>query len=282
LSFKDHLVYSRVPIVLGAMLLMAVSVVYTEVPFFSFASVASIACGTLSIYSIYSFNSWTDIDEDRVNSPEFAAVGSRSKGAILAMSLATGMIAAMLSIFLGIIATATVSLVLLVGLLYSVPLLKRARIPRLKEIPLFKNLIIAVLWAALVTVPFSASGIAMDSIESMLVVFVFLQFLIETISRDLPDARGDAEAGFSTFPSAFGLRRTLALLFIINTMSAVVVIAAATMAPYISLILVGCAWRYYALYRALGEKPLIFTFAKVNFPTFLALAVGAILGKLFM
>ena len=282
MSFKDHLVYSRVPIVLGAVLLMVVAVVYTEVPFFSFASLASIACGTLSIYSIYAFNSWTDLGEDRVNSPDMATVSSRSKLPILAMSLASGITAAALSMFLGAIATATILLTLIVGLLYSVPLLRVIRIPRLKEIPLLKNLVIALLWAALVTVPLSASGILMDPVEGLLVVFVFLQFLIETISRDLPDARGDAEAGFSTFPSAFGPRRTLALMLIMNTMSAAVVIAAATMAPFISLILIGCAWRYYSLCRALGEKPLALTFAKVNFPTFLAIAVTAILGKLFV
>ena len=124
LSFKDHLAYSRVPIVLGAMLLMIVSVIYTEVSFFSFVSIASIASATLAIYSIYSFNSWTDSDEDQVNSPEFAAVGSRSKISILAMSLITGIIAAMLSVSLGLLAAATVLSVLLVGLLYSIPVLK--------------------------------------------------------------------------------------------------------------------------------------------------------------
>jgi 4-hydroxybenzoate polyprenyltransferase len=282
LSFKDHLVYSRIPIVLGAVLLMIVSVIYTEVPFFSFISIASIACATLAIYSIYSFNSWTDSDEDQVNSPEFAAVGSKSKISILAMSLITGIISAMLSVFLGLLAAATVLFVLLVGLLYSNPALKVVRVPRFKEIPLFKNVIIAILWALLVTVPFSASGTAMNSVISLLILFVFLQFLIESISRDLPDAQGDVKAGFLTIPSVFGLRNTLALLLIINTISVIVIIACSTLMFFTSLILIGCAWRYWVLFLLFEERPLTFTFAKINFPVFLALAVGAILGKLFV
>jgi len=268
--------------VLGAVLLMIVSVIYTEVPFFSFISIASIACATLAIYSIYSFNSWTDSDEDQVNSPEFAAVGSRSKISILAMSLITGIIAAMLSVFLGLLAAATVVFVLLIGLLYSNPVLKVVRVPRFKEIPLFKNVIIAILWALLVTVPFSASGTALNSVVSLLILFVFLQLFIESISRDLPDAQGDAKAGFSTIPSVFGLRNTLALLLIINTISVIVIIACATLMFFTSLILIGCAWRYYVLFLLLEERPLAFTFAKINFPVFLALAIGAILGKIFI
>jgi len=282
LSFKDHLVYSRVPIVLGAMLLMIVSVIYTEIPFFSFISIASIACATLAIYSIYSFNSWTDFDEDQVNSPEFAAVGLRSKGSILAMSLITGILSAMLSILLGLLAAATVLFVLLVGLLYSNPVLKALRIPRFKEITLFKNVIIAFLWALLVTVPFLASGTAMDLVVSLLILFVFLQILIESISRDLPDSQGDAKAGFSTIPSVLGLKNTLALLLIMNTISIIVIIACATLIFFTSLILIGCAWRYWVLFLLFEERPLAFTFAKINFPVFLALAVGAILGKLFV
>jgi 4-hydroxybenzoate polyprenyltransferase len=282
LSFKDHLVYSRVPIVLGEMLLMIVAVIYAEIPFFSLVSIASIACGTLAIYSIYSFNSWTDSDEDQVNSPEFAAVGYKSKGSIFAMSLITGIIAAVLSIVLGLLAALTVFFVLVVGLLYSNPALRVVRIPRFKEIPLFKNVIIAVLWALLVTVPFSASGTAMDPVVILLILFVFLQILIESISRDLPDSQGDVKAGFSTIPSVFGLKNTLALLLIINTISVIVIIACATLIFLTSLILIGCAWRYWVLILLLEERPLAFTFAKVNFPVFIALAVGAILGKFFV
>ncbi len=264
---------------LGAALLMIVSVLYAEIPLLSTISLASIATGSLLICSVYSFNSWTDFDEDRVNSPEFAAVGSRSKASIFALSLSTGIAAMVLGIFLSYLAAITAAIILTAGLMYSYPVLG---IPRFKEIPILKNTVAAASWAIMLTIPFSATGAPLGTVVSLLILFVFLQLLVESISRDISDRHGDAGAGFSTIPSVIGLRKTLALLFAINTVSVAVIMLSATIALYTSLILIGCAWRYCMLYLMLGERPLSFTFAKVNFPTLLALVVGAILGKLLI
>ena len=282
LNVKDYLVHARLPIVLGAFLLMAVSVLYADIPLLSPVSLACTATGSLLIFSVYSFNSWTDFDEDRVNSPEFAAVGSRSKRAIFAMSLSTGIAAMTLGLLLSLLAAITVAIILAAGLLYSYPVLGALGISRFKEIPVLKNLVAAASWAVMLTIPFSATGTPLGPVVSLLILFVFLQFLVESISRDLPDRHGDARAGFSTIPSAIGPRRTVALLLAINTVSAAVIAVSATLAFYTSLILVGCAWRYCMLYLMLEERPLTFTFAKINFPTLLALVVGAILGKLLV
>jgi 4-hydroxybenzoate polyprenyltransferase len=134
----------------------------------------------------------------------------------------------------------------------------------------------------MLTIPFSATGTTLGPVVSLLILFVFLQLLVESISRDLPDRLGDSRAGFSTIPSVIGPRRAVALLFAINTVSAAVIVISATLAFYTSLILVGCAWRYCMLYLMLDERPLTFTFAKINFPTLLALVVGAILGKILV
>ena len=282
LSVKDHLVHSRLPIVLGASLLMTVSLLYAEIPLLSSVSLACVATGSLLIYSVYSFNSWTDFDEDRVNSPEFAAVGSRSKRAIFTLSLSTGIAAMTLGLLLGLLAAITVAIILTAGLLYSYPMLGAVGIPRFKEVPVLKNIVAAASWAVMLTIPFSATGAPLGPVVSLLILFVFLQLMVESISRDLPDRHGDARAGFSTIPSVIGPKRTIALLIAINTVSAAVVVLSATLALYTSLILIGCAWRYCTLYLALEERPLTFTFAKVNFPTLLSLVVGAILGKLLI
>jgi 4-hydroxybenzoate polyprenyltransferase len=282
LNVKDYLVHARLPIVLGASLLMIVSVLYAEIPLLSLVSLACVATGSLLIFSVYSFNSWTDFDEDRVNSPEFAAVGSRSKSAIFALSLSTGIATMALGLLLGLLAAITAATILTAGLLYSYPVLGALGIPRFKEIPVLKNLVAAASWAVMLTIPFSATGTTLGPVVSLLILFVFLQLLVESISRDLADRHGDAGAGFSTIPSVIGVRRTLGLLFAINTVSVAVIVASATLALYTSLILIGCAWRYCTLYLMLDERPLTFTFAKINFPTLLALVVGAILGKILV
>jgi 4-hydroxybenzoate polyprenyltransferase len=281
-SVKNHLVHTRLPIVFGAFLLTAVAVLYAEIPFLSAVSLACAATGSLLIFSVYSFNSWTDFDEDKVNSPEFAAVGSKSKTAIFSLSLSTGIAATALGILLGPLVAITAAIILVAGLLYSYPVFRSLGVPRFKEIPVLKNLVAAASWAGMLTIPFSAIGIPLDAVVSLLILFVFLQFLVESIARDLPDRHGDARAGFSTIPSVIGPRRTVALLLAINTASVAVIAFSSTLAVYTSLILIGCAWRYCTLYLMLDERPLKFTFAKVNFPTLLALVIGAILGKLLI
>lgn len=282
LDVKDHLMHARLPIVLGAALLMIVSVLYAEIPLISLVSVACIATGSLLILSVYSFNSWTDFDEDLVNSPEFASVGSRSKNTIFALSLATGVSAMVLALFLGLLAAITSGIILTAGLLYSYPVLGAVGVPRFKEISVLKNVVTSASWALMLTIPFSATGISLGPVVSLLILFVFLQFLVESISRDLSDRHGDSRAGFSTIPSVIGPRWTVALLLGINTASVAVIAFCATLAFYTSLILIGCAWRYWSLFLLLEERPLTFTFAKVNFPTLLALVVGAILGKILI
>lgn len=282
MSYREQITHARLPVVLGAALLMAVAVLYADIPFFSLLSIACISLGSLLIHSIYTFNSWTDFNEDLVNSPEFASAGTRARRKVLALSLASGTASIMISVFFGFLSFATVSFMLVMGLMYSYPVLGRWDVPRFKEIPVFKNVVAALMWSVMLTLPFSASGILPGMLVILLILFVFLQILIESISRDLPDMRGDRGAGFSTIPSAMGLRKTLLLLLAVNTASVAVISACATMALYTSLILIGCAWRYYVLLLLFGDRPLSLTFAKVNFPTLLALVVGAVMGKLFM
>lgn len=261
---------------------MAVAVLYAEIPFISLLSLACISLGSLLIHSIYTFNSWTDFDEDRVNSPEFASAGKGARRKVLALALASGAASTAISILLGSLAFVTASFVLVAGLLYSYPVLGRWGIRRFKEVPIFKNITAALMWSMILTIPFSASGDIPGLLVSLLIIFVFLQIFIESVSRDLPDMRGDRLAGVVTIPSRIGMRKTLLLLLAINSISVAVILAAATMAPFTVLILIGCAWRYFVMFLMFEDRPLNLTFAKVNLPTLLALAVGAIMGKLFM
>lgn len=276
----DFLIFLRIPIVAGAALLMAGAMVLLGMPLATPLSVHLLLLATLLIAAVYSFNTFTDFEEDAVNSPAFAEANSRSRRSVLAFSLACGAASFVLSLFLGATPALITGAILLTGFLYSYPMLGRMGIPRLKEVFVLKNLIIASWWMMITVLAAAVRGRPLDVETPFLFGFIFIQIFIESVVRDAHDRRGDAAAGLSTIPSRIGLRRTLILLLALNTVSALLVIAATVTASYPFLLLLGCAWMYFVLVLLLEERPLRMTFANVNYPVYLLLFLGAFLGRL--
>jgi 4-hydroxybenzoate polyprenyltransferase len=124
-------------------------------------------------------------------------------------------------------ATATLSIMILLGVLYSVPFLKRGHgTPRrLKQIPSLKNVIPSIVWPA-VTILYpamSSSGVHLLQLVLAITGLSCSIFTIE-VAWDVRDSRGDQLAGISTLVTAFGVHRALLVPLAMSCVQSLVIV----------------------------------------------------------
>jgi len=205
----DSVMQSRIHLWPGAALIVwALPQWYGLTP--SWSAVPSI---TLAGFGLYQLNRVFDVAEDEVNDPgansrvsaRRTAVRSAAAGAIFASLLLS-------VVLMGFTATATLSILVLLGVLYSVPFLRRGRgdTRRLKQVASLKNAIPALVWSmATVLYPaMSRAGIRWLPFLLVLTGLCCIVFTIE-VAWDIRDVRGDRAAGVSTLATAFGVQRAL-------------------------------------------------------------------------
>lgn len=177
----------------------------------------------LMSFSMYSLNRLTDEDEDKINNPQRAPFISKYRMPIQISLISAYLIAALLVFFDSINGFFVVLLILLLGVLYSVPfvptkLAKTLNFRRLKDIFIVKNFIIAIVWTLAIIIlpavylninPFSAS-------LAVLAFFLIIRSFINTTFFDLRDIRGDKIHGVKTLPVTVGLGKTLHVLILLN------------------------------------------------------------------
>lgn len=171
------------------------------------------------IFSVYLLNRFTDIKEDFANDigklNYFLERGFLRWLGCGALAIAVGML-----LVLEKMAFYHVCL-FVAGFLYSYPLIpwihgsKEIRFHRLKEIPLVKNLLVAILWGVSVfAVPllFTQSPFSGDSPIRILVSAMVLSTLFNTLTADIRDLPGDQLAGNRTLPALLGTTRCYLLM----------------------------------------------------------------------
>jgi 4-hydroxybenzoate polyprenyltransferase len=224
-SVIDFAIRNRMHLGLGAAL-----VIWAFPPWFgSTPSWKAFPSVLLAGFTIYQLNRVFDVVEDEVNDPNAYARTYARKTMIRNLAI-TAMLA---SLFLSIVdmnylATAVLSIIILLGVLYSIPFLKREQGEprRLKQIGILKNAIPSVVWpSATILYPAMASS-TVRWLQLMLAItgIACWVFTIE-VAWDVRDSRGDRIAGINTFVTAFGARRALIVpLGVSCTQSLVVVL----------------------------------------------------------
>ena len=168
---------------------------------------------TLAGFGLFQVNRVFDSAEDEINDPAAYARIAASRRAVRS----AGVVAILASLFLsmmliGSVATATLSILLLLGVLYSVPFFRQGQGEprRLKQIAGLKNTIPAVVWSATTVLYPAMSRAGIQWLPFLLVLAgVFcIVFTIE-VAWDIRDARGDRAAGIRTLATTFGVRRAL-------------------------------------------------------------------------
>jgi len=166
----------------------------------------------LITFSVYCLNDATDKKEDSLNKP-----GYKSKSGLYyivpsVISMITGLWIGFLSGWLTLIVLTTP---LIIGFLYSVPLVKS--IPRLKEIVGVKSIVVAISWAVTgAMLPLTIQIVELNKIV-LVFIYIFVILLVNTVICDVLDMKGDLITGLHTIPSVLGRKRSQTLLSIINS-----------------------------------------------------------------
>ncbi|MDM7935583.1 MAG: UbiA family prenyltransferase [Methanothrix sp.] len=168
----------------------------------------------LMTFSLYSLNKLTDMDEDAINMPERLELLRDHKRLAIAYSATAYMLCILLTFLDSPSSVPLVFLPLVASLLYGSRVLPW--LPRLKDIPLIKNITVALSWA--VTTTLLPAGDTMVEMTQVVVVFYFMlvKAFVNTALYDVRDVKGDEANNIKTLAVLLGARRTVLLLLFIN------------------------------------------------------------------
>lgn len=170
----------------------------------------------LMVFSVYSLNKLTDVKEDAINMPERISFLNGRKRLVLYYSL----IAYFLSILLAFLDNPSTIPILFIPLasnaLYSMKLIPG--IPRFKDIPVIKNLFVALSWTLVCTIlPAMHLKGPLSIPLPMLIYFILVKLFINAALFDIRDVKGDRENGIRTMPVLLGPKKTVGILLMLNT-----------------------------------------------------------------
>jgi 4-hydroxybenzoate polyprenyltransferase len=90
--------------------------------------------------------------------------------------------------------------------------------PRLKDIPVVKNLVVAISWALVTTLlPAMQAPRITGTIVAFVLYFMLAKVFINAALYDVRDVKGDREMGVKTMPVLLGSRRTTIILLALNS-----------------------------------------------------------------
>lgn len=209
-------------------------------------------------FSVYSLDKITDIDKDVVNVPQRRSFIHGRRGLILSTSLAAYGLAILLTLITTPKAVPIVLVPIIANAFYGMKLLPG--VPRLKEITMMKNLVVALIWALITTMmPVIATGHPAGFDVVIVGYFMFVKTFVDTILYDVRDVEGDRVNRIGTVPVILGLRKTRALLVAVNiTLICMLPFMYGDVRTLVSILIVyGLA---YTLYLMKKRDPLILDF----------------------
>lgn len=247
------------------------------------ASPSMSACFVMFLitFSIYSLDSIVDMDRDTTNMPERKKYLFERKRIFLLSSLTAYLLAGFTLLLSKPFALPIIFVPLAANAFYAtkIPILNL----RLKDIPVVKNLVVAVSWG--LTCTLLPALYMTDPPEMITLVTVFYIMLIITfiaaVLYDVRDVIGDREMGVRTIPSILGSRKTAVILLALNC----------TLLPLIAfldgdkqLLMAGLAFYgfIYIPYFRVRRNPMIldlFVDGKCIFAAFLYIIFMNVLGK---
>jgi 4-hydroxybenzoate polyprenyltransferase len=170
---------------------------------------------SLMTFSVYNLNKLTDIKEDSINAPERMKFLAGKRAQMLYVSLGAYVLSAAIAFLTLPSALPVVFIPLAANTLYSSRLIPS--IPRLKDIPVMKNVTVALSWAFVCTL---MPGIEMNEpVKAVMpvVYFMIARVFINTVIFDIRDVDGDRANGIRTLPVIMGERKTTFTLLAVNS-----------------------------------------------------------------
>lgn len=194
-------------------------------------------CGLTGVLIVYRFNDLID------HSRDFSFNVQQVLGNKLNLFVVLQLLFLLLPIAFREFSTGRIIALLLIcilGVLYSVKFRLNGHYYRIKHIFMVKNLLIGVLWGALI--PVGADNFS-DPQVLALFVFTSLQVMIGSIIRDIPDTESDRMEGVQTLPVMIGFPATMRLLHLFNGMALVSAIGLFPVKSFAFMLFVVVFWR---------------------------------------
>lgn len=221
---KDALVYSSAYLVVIAMIEVVTVMVALSLP----PNPAPIVVGLVA-FAVYGGDRITDAESDAISSPGQSAFVRRYESALSVLSATAYGLAIAISVLGGPAALAITLLPGVFWILYATDWLPSigSYFKRLKDVLVVNSTIVALAWAiAVVLLPMAFAGAGVT--PTALVVFAY--FLLDTfVNTEIPnvaDRKGDAAIGVSTLPVVFGVDRTRRILYALDGLLIVFLLAA--------------------------------------------------------
>jgi 4-hydroxybenzoate polyprenyltransferase len=200
----------------------------------------------LMTFSVYNINKLTDIKEDAINMPDRLSFIKGRKRLVLGYSLAAYGLSVLLAFLVNPSTIPILFIPLASNALYSIKLIPG--VPRFKDIPVMKNLFVALSWTLVCTLlpTFHLKGALSISLP-MLVYFLMIKLFINASLYDIRDMKGDRENGIRTIPVTIGPKKTAGILVMLNTMllPCIALAGATSWLIYLGLTLYGYAYIIY-------------------------------------
>jgi 4-hydroxybenzoate polyprenyltransferase len=170
----------------------------------------------LMTFGTYCLDKLKGSDEDLLNMPERQSFFSGRKKLAKICSVAAVVLAIMLTIFSRPSSLPIVLSPVLANIVYASRLLPG--VPRLKDIPVIKNVVVASIWATGGTL---LPAMSMKHEQSLMIAAVFYFMIakcfINTVLYDVRDLKGDRENNVRTLPVILGERKTIGVLLLMNS-----------------------------------------------------------------
>ena len=189
------------------------------------------------IYAMHLLNHFLDTEAGQYNEPDRAQFLTKHSHTLIATGIVSGLIGLMLCLMLGWTAFTLMTVMSILGVLYSVPVFPRRwerfiRIHRLKDIPGSKTLSASLAWGVVTAILPAVTFHHYPLGELTLAFgFVFGLVFLRCALFDVLDVQGDLIVGKETIPIFLSVRVTRRLLWTVSAALALVLIAA----PWLNL-----------------------------------------------
>lgn len=168
----------------------------------------------LMTFSLYSLNKLTDIKEDKINMPERLNFLKGRRNLIIVYSVVAYLLCILLTFLDNPSSAFVVFVPLIANAFYGSKLLPG--LPRLKDIPVMKNIVVAISWAVTTTLLPAGHILNEKSTIALVLYFMLAKAFVNTVLFDMRDVTGDKENGIRTMPVIFGQKKTTSVLLAIN------------------------------------------------------------------
>lgn len=170
----------------------------------------------LMVFSVYSLDKLTDSNEDAINMPERGAFLANRRKLVTGCAIAAYGLSALIVDHDDPLALTIIIFPVAANVIYGTRL--HPKLPRLKDIPVMKNLVVSLSWA-LATALLPAAHMINVAFWQIAPIFYFMlvKDFINTVLYDIRDTEGDRMNGVRTIPVIMGEKRTTGILLALNT-----------------------------------------------------------------